>query len=92
MKGSITTSYKKVKKSIEKKINLEGKNTVKDKTISNRILVNDHDKFFISLKDHKPNFTNNPKTRVINPAKNKIGRLSKSVLDKTNSKLRNITS
>ena len=91
LKDSITTTYKKVNKKIVKQINLEGKNIVKDKTIANRILVNGHDKCFISLKDHKPNFTNNPKTRLINPAKNEIGRLSKSILDKINNKLRNTT-
>ena len=41
------------------------------------------------LKDHNPNFTNNPKTRLINPAKNEISRLSKSNLDKISKKLRN---
>ena len=91
LKDSITTTYKKVNKKIVKQINLEGKNIVKDKTIANRILVNGHDECFISLKDHKPNFTNNPKTRLINPAKNEIGRLSKSILDKINNKLRNTT-
>ena len=75
LKHSVTTTYERVNKKIEKQINLEGKNIVKDKTIANRILVNGHNKCFISLKDHKPNFTNNPKTRLINPAKNEIGRL-----------------
>ena len=41
------------------------------------------------LKDHNPNFTNNPKTRLINPAKNEISRLNKSNLDKISKKLRN---
>ena len=73
-------------------MNLGRKNIVKDKTIVNRILVNCHDECLVSLKDHKPNFTNNPKTRPFNPAKNEIGRLSKSILDKINNKLRNATS
>ena len=89
MKDSITTTYKKVNKNIEKRINLEGKDIVKDKTIVKRILVNHHGECFISLKDHKPNFTNNPKIRLINPTKNEIGRLSKPILDKINNKLRN---
>ena len=36
--------------------------------------------------------TNNPKARLENLAKNEISRLSKSILDKINNKLRNITS
>ena len=35
---------------------------------------------FITLKDHKENFANKPTVRLINPAKNEIGRLSKSIL------------
>ena len=53
-------------------MNLERKNIAKDKTIANRILVNGHNECFISLKDHKLNFINNPETRLVNPAKNEI--------------------
>ena len=59
------------------------------KIIANGILVNGHDGCFISVKKVKPNFTKNPKTRLMNPAKNEIGRLSKSIIDKTSNKLRN---
>jgi hypothetical protein len=35
---------------------------------------------FISLKDHKENFVNNPKCRLINPAKSgESGKLSKII-------------
>ncbi len=43
---------------------------------------------FISLKDHKENFENNPKCRLINPAKSESEKLSKIILDKINSNLR----
>ena len=91
LKDSITTTYKKLNKKIGKQISLDGKNIVKDEIIANRILVNGHDECFISPKDHKPDFTNNPKTRL-NPSKNEIDRLRKSILDKINNKLRNTTS
>ena len=45
---------------------------------------------FISLKHHKKNFQNNPKCRLINPAKSDYGKISKSILDKMNTKLRSI--
>ncbi len=38
---------------------------------------------FISLKDHKENFENNPKCQLINPAKSESGKLSKIILDKS---------
>ena len=39
---------------------------------------------YISLKNHKENFENNPKCRLINPAKNNLWLLSKQVLDRIN--------
>ena len=35
---------------------------------------------FITLKDHKNNFKNNPKCRLINPSKSEVGRISKAYL------------
>ena len=45
---------------------------------------------FISLKDHKENFQNNPKCRLIDLAKSDSGKISKSILDKLNTKLGSI--
>ena len=45
---------------------------------------------FISLKDHKENFENNPKCRLINPVKSDSGKISKLILDKLNTHLRSI--
>ena len=42
---------------------------------------------FISLKDHKKNFENNPKCRLINPAKNDFGKFNKLILDKVNTSI-----
>ena len=39
---------------------------------------------FLTLKDHKNNFANNPQVRLINPANNELGRISKVALDKIN--------
>ena len=47
---------------------------------------------FISLKDHKENFEDNPKCRLINPAKGDSGKISKLILDKVNTRLRTILS
>ena len=44
---------------------------------------------FITLKDHKPNFQNNPTVRLLNPVKNELGQISKTVLDKIYVNLRN---
>ena len=39
---------------------------------------------FITLKDHKPNFNNNPTCRLINPSKSEIGIISKQILQRIN--------
>ena len=36
---------------------------------------------FITIKDNKPNFRNNTKCRLINPAKNELGLVSKKYLE-----------
>ena len=54
------------------------------------MFVNGSNSCFISFKDHKPNFLNNPKVRLLNPAKKELRRISKSVLDRINTSLRNL--
>ena len=44
---------------------------------------------FITLKDHKENFTNHATAKLINPPKSKIGRISKHILDQINTELVN---
>ena len=43
---------------------------------------------FISLKDHKENFQNNPTVRLINHAKHEVGKISKLLLDRINRNIR----
>ena len=86
---SITSSYKKVSNNIYDKINTQGKKIINGKEVVNRMFINGKNNCFISLKDHKPNFQNHPKVRLLNPAKNELGRISKVILDKINSQLRN---
>ena len=46
---------------------------------------------FITLKDHKANFRNNPTSRLINPCKSEIGKISKQILDRINTSIREST-
>ena len=66
---AVTSTYKKVPDKINDKINTEGKRIMENKTALNRMFINGKNNCFITLKDHKENFLNNPKTRLINPAK-----------------------
>ena len=46
--------------------------------------INGESNCFITLKDHKENFQNNPSVRLINPDKNELARLSKELRHKFN--------
>ena len=69
LNNAITTSYKKVSKKTQDQINNQGKNILKNKEVIKRMFVNGKQNCFITLKDHKPNFQNNPTVRLLNPAK-----------------------
>ena len=43
------------------------------------------------MKDHKENFPNNPKCRLINPAKGEMGVVSKKLLQEINAKVHSAT-
>ena len=49
--------------------------------------INAESNCFITIKDYKENFSNQLKVRLINPAKNELGRISKTILDNINIKL-----
>lgn len=43
------------------------------------------------MKDHKPNLAKKPTCRLINPTKSEIGKVSKEILDKINSKITRVS-
>ena len=90
MNGSITATYKKASNNnnIKKKINATGKLVLRNNKVLKRIQTNGKNNCFISLKNHKENFQNNPTVKLINPAKNELGKISKVILDKINKKTR----
>ena len=71
LNDSTTTTYKKASDSIHNKIDMDGKKLMKDKDILNQMLTIGKNECFISMKDHKTNFKNNPKVTLINLRKRK---------------------
>ena len=65
----ITKTYKHGSEDNISEINNELKHIADKLSIGNRIECMKKREAFISLKDHKENFENNPKCRLINPAK-----------------------
>ena len=82
LQNAVTTTYKKSNKETERRINCEGIKYAKEANILDMVEVNGTANCFIILKDHKDNFLNQRTTRLINPARNEIGRTSKQILDK----------
>ena len=60
---AITSAYRKVSDKISNKVNADGKKIIENKAVVNRMFVNGSNSCFVFLKDHKPNFLNNPKVR-----------------------------
>ena len=58
-----------------------------EKRILDWMDINSKNACFITLKDHKENFLNNPTLPLIHSAKNKLGRISKAILDNINKRL-----
>ena len=49
--------------------------------IDDRVFETTKRQAFITIKDHKPNFRNNIKTRLLNPTKPELGKVSKKILE-----------
>ena len=71
--NSITSTYKRGNNNIKKQIKMTGKNLMRDKEVAKHMETYEVDNSFITIKDHKGNFDNHPKVRLISPAKNELG-------------------
>ena len=77
---SITKDYVKVREETVAEVNKSDKAIVEELELENRVYSIRRNEAFISLKDHKPNFANNPKCRLLNSAKSDVGKISKQIL------------
>ena len=78
---NITKSYKKGDENVYR-VNHEAKEIAKKIGITDKVECFVERDAFITLKDHKDNFQNNPKCRLINPSKSQMGKVSKKYLEK----------
>ena len=86
--NSVTAKYKKADGSEKLKIDREAASIAKNLKLQDRIECLAERDSFITLKDHKDNFMNNPKCRLINPAKTEMGSISKQELQEINQAIR----
>ena len=87
MESNVTQSYRKTRATATSKIVSKEKETATNLDLADRIDRIAQKDSFLTLKDHKPNFKNNPKSRLINPSKSDIGIISKRILERINRKV-----
>ena len=87
LQNAIASKYKKTDKRTAAYINKEGIKHAREANFIDRIEINSTGSSFIKLKDHKENFLNRPTIKLLNPAKNEIGRISKHILQNINKTL-----
>ena len=87
MNTAVTKSYRKAPPDAAAKIISAEKQIAKNLNLDNRIDALAAKGAFITLKDHIPNFANNPTCRLINPSKSEIGIFSKKILQGVNAKI-----
>ena len=91
LNNNVTSYYSKCNTAIEDEINNEAASIAKKFNIEQRVEKMSRKNAYITLKDHKDNFNNNPKCRLINPMKSNIGKISKVILQKANEGIRKTT-
>ena len=79
---NITQSYQKCDPNEKCKIDEKSAQIAQKFKIEDRVQQFTTDECFLTIKDHKPNFPNSIKCRLINPAKNQLGKVSQQILRK----------
>ena len=74
--------YKKIDPGVVKNITKDDKKVAAKLDLDDRIYVTSDRQCFITIKDHKLNYINNPTCRLLNPTKSEIGKISKQKLEK----------
>ena len=69
------------------KINSEARILTSNLDLADRVQCYERKPACITLDDHKPNFDNNQKCRLINPIKSEVGKISKVLLDKISNEM-----
>ena len=90
LKDNITKDYRKCNEDKAMIIDKEAKKIASDLKLHDRVQRMTRKNAFITLKDHKENFSHNLKCRLINPAKSEIGIISKQILDNVNEEVRRL--
>ena len=82
LNNNITKDYKKVDDKVIKDITRNDQKEALKLEVADRVYCTSKRDSFITIKDHKQNYMNNTKCRLINPCKSEMGMISKQMLSK----------
>ena len=85
---NITRDYRKCERKDVDKVTKEAAKIARNYDLDDRIDTPTEDEAFITIKDHKSSFPGRVECRLINPAKNHVGTISKCILDEKNRSIR----
>ena len=88
---NVQKEYKKEKVQNVQKVNKAHKRIVKKLGLQDRVFKTCQRESFVTLKDHKENFQNNPKCRLLKPTKCELGKISQQILSNIVSTIRRKT-
>ena len=88
MLKNVSKDYKKSNDKFVDKVNEKDKDIAEKLELDDRIYAFSKRDAYITIKDHKENFRNNTKCRLINPSKSEVGKISKRILSKVVTSLR----
>ena len=91
LEKAVHKDFKKAKEGEEEAITKEAKAKATKLEVSDRIYRTEMKSAKVTVKDHKDDFMNKPTTRLINPTKSNLGRVSKWKMEKLNQQLRSKT-
>ena len=79
---NVEKDYKKCSENIIKNINRDDKIIAESLELDDRVYAFCQRDAFVNIKDHKPNYRNNTKCRLLNSAKSDIGKISKQIISR----------
>lgn len=88
---NVTKTYKKASDELVGRLDAQSARIAERLNLDDRIEKLAKKEAFITLKDHKPTFSDHPTCRLINPTKSEIGVISKQILDEINTSIINST-
>ena len=91
MKDEITWKYRKANPQMICEVNKEAAKLTSKLELDDRIDALPEAEAFFTYKDHKSNFPERKELRLLNPSKSNVGKISKKILDRINTDLRQKT-